>query len=60
MLLKDGQPHLDSDYGAHHGQLNLPSDQKMWSELYVSIDTQWDSQEVYTVYYLSVLYMVIT
>lgn len=37
MLLKDGQPHPDPDFGADHGQHNLPSDQKMWLQLYVRI-----------------------
>lgn len=36
IFLKDCQPHPDPDSGAYHGQLNLPSDQKMWPELYVS------------------------
>ncbi len=33
---KDCQPHPDPDSGAHYGQCNLPSDQKMWPELHVS------------------------
>lgn len=36
MFLKDCQPHPDPDSGANHGQRDLPSDQKMWPELYVS------------------------
>lgn len=36
MFLTDFQPHPDPDSGTYHGQLNLPSDQEMWPELYVS------------------------
>lgn len=36
MFLTDFQPHPDPDPGTYHGQLNLPSDQEMWPELYVS------------------------
>lgn len=36
MFLKDCQPHPDPDSSAYHGQRYLPSDHKMWTELYVS------------------------
>ena len=37
LFLLDGEPHPHLDAGAHHGQCGVPSDQKMWAELHVSL-----------------------